>query len=62
MCVKDIRSMRESSAMSDNFLVKAKITLRISTKWRKKNKYKEKINKDILKTTTSEVYQKKSME
>jgi len=47
--------------MSDNFLVKSKITLRISTKWRKKNKYKEKINKDILKTTRSEV-PKKSME
>lgn len=39
-CVKDIRSMRGSSAMSDHFLVKAKIKLRISTKWRKKNKYK----------------------
>ena len=62
-CVRDIRSMRGSSAMSDHFFVKAKITLRISTKWSKKNKYKEEINKDILKTTTADVYQEKiSME
>jgi len=58
-CVNDIRSMRGSSAMSDHFLVKAKIVLRISTKWRKKDKYKEKINKDLLKTTTAKVYQEK---
>jgi len=58
-CVKDIRSMRGSSAMSDHFLVKAKIKLRISTKWKKKNKHKEKINKDILKTITAKVYQEK---
>lgn len=45
--------------MSDHFLVKAKIKVRISTKWRKKNKYKEKINKDILKTTTAKKYQEK---
>jgi len=56
-CFKDIRSMRGNSAMSDHFLVKTKITLRISTKWRKKNKYEEKINKDILKTTIAEVNQ-----
>jgi hypothetical protein len=57
-CIIDI-SMRGSSTMSDYFLMKAKITLRISTKWRKKNKYKEKINKDILKTTTAKVYEEK---
>ncbi|KAL4083606.1 hypothetical protein QTP88_028922 [Uroleucon formosanum] len=44
-CVKDIKNMRGSSAMSDHFLAK--------------NKYKEKINKDILKTTTAKVYQEK---
>jgi len=30
-CVKDVRSMRGSSAMSDYFLVRAKINIRIST-------------------------------
>jgi hypothetical protein len=58
-CVKDIRSMRGSSAMSDHFLVKAKITFRISRKWRRKNKRQGKINKDVLKTTTAEVYHEK---
>jgi len=42
--------------------VKAKICLRLSTKWRKKNKYKEKINKDILKTTTAKVYEEKNID
>jgi len=46
--------MRESSAMLDHFLVKVKITFRISTEWRRKNQYT-----DILKTTKAKVYQEK---
>ncbi|XP_060881722.1 craniofacial development protein 2-like [Metopolophium dirhodum] len=36
-CVMDVRSMRGSSAMSDHFIVRAKIKLRLSVEWRKKN-------------------------
>jgi len=36
-CVMDIRSMRGSSAMSDHFIVRAKIKLRLSVDWRKKD-------------------------
>jgi len=47
--------------MSDHFLIRAKITIRISTKWRKKQKYKEKINRNALKISTAKVYQEKLM-
>jgi len=32
-CVKYVRSMRGSSVMSSHFLVRAKISIRISTEW-----------------------------
>lgn len=54
----DVRIMRRNSAMSDYFLA---ITIRISTEQRKKQKYKEKINRDALKTSTAKVYQEKLM-
>jgi len=60
-CVRDVRSMRGSSAMSNHFLVKAKMTIRISTEWQNKQKYKEKINRHALKTSTTKVYQEKLM-
>ncbi|KAE9522623.1 hypothetical protein AGLY_016986 [Aphis glycines] len=60
-CIRDVRSMRGSSAMSDHFLVRAKINIRISTEWRKKQKHKGKIDRDALKTSTAKVYQEKLM-
>ncbi|XP_050426612.1 craniofacial development protein 2-like [Adelges cooleyi] len=60
-CVRDVRSMRGSSAISDHFLVRAKMAIRISTKRRKKQKYKEKVNRDALKTPIAKVYQEKIM-
>ncbi|KAL4153361.1 hypothetical protein QTP88_001194 [Uroleucon formosanum] len=34
-CVMDVRSMRGSSAMSDHFIIRAKIKLHLSVEWRK---------------------------
>jgi len=42
--------------MSDHFLVRSKINIRISTEWRKKLKHKGKIDRDALKTSTAKVY------
>jgi hypothetical protein len=42
--VTDVRSTRGSSVLSDYFFVRIKMTTRISTGWRNKQKYKEKIN------------------
>lgn len=47
--------------MSDHFLVREKMNIRISTEWQKKQKYNEKINRDALKTSTAKVYQEKLM-
>lgn len=35
-CIMDVQSMRGSSAMSDHFIVRAKIKLRLSVEWRRK--------------------------
>jgi hypothetical protein len=35
-CITDVRSMNGSSAMSDHFIVRAKIKLRLSVEWRRK--------------------------
>ena len=51
--------MKGSSAISDHFLVRAKINIRLSTEWRKKQKHKGKIDRDALKTSTAKVYQEK---
>ncbi|VVC25301.1 Hypothetical protein CINCED_3A022671 [Cinara cedri] len=47
--------------MSDHFLVRAKINIRISTEWRKTQNYKEKIDRNALKTSTAKLYQEKLM-
>ena len=48
-CVMDVRSMRGSSAMSDHFIVRAKIKLRLSVEWRKKNVSIKRFNIEDLK-------------
>jgi len=45
----DVRSMRGSSAMSDHFIVRAKIKLRLSVEWRKKNVSIKRFNIEDLK-------------
>lgn len=50
LSIDDVRSMRGSSAASDNFLVRTKVKFRISVVRSKRMKYAKKINKEILKT------------
>jgi hypothetical protein len=58
---RDVRRMKGSSPLSDHFLVRAKINIRISTEWRKKQKHKGKIDRDTLKTSTTKVFQENLM-
>ncbi|XP_008181905.1 craniofacial development protein 2-like [Acyrthosiphon pisum] len=48
-CVMDVQSMRGSSAMSDHFIVRAKIKLCLSVEWRKKNVSIKRFNIEDLK-------------
>jgi len=48
-CIMDVWSMRGSSDMSDHFIVKAKIKLRLSVEWRRKDASIRRFNTEGLK-------------
>lgn len=48
-CIMDVRSMRGSSAMSDHFIVRAKIKLRLSVEWRRNSISIKRFNTESLK-------------
>jgi len=59
-CINDVRSMRGSSAVSDHFLVRAKIKFRISVERSKIMKCTKKINIEKLKTNHAKKLQRKN--
>ncbi|KAL4103804.1 hypothetical protein QTP88_019139 [Uroleucon formosanum] len=48
-CIMDVRSMRGSSGISDHFMVKTKVRLRLSIKWKERRAPVKKINIEPLK-------------
>lgn len=59
LSIKDIRSIRESSALSDHFLVRTKVKIRISGERAKRMKSTKKINKKMLKGDQAKDYKEK---
>ncbi|KAL4141595.1 hypothetical protein QTP88_004211 [Uroleucon formosanum] len=56
-CILDVRSMRCSSGISDHFMVKTKVRLRLSIKWKERRAPVKKINIEPLKySQTTEQY------
>ncbi|XP_008178185.1 craniofacial development protein 2-like [Acyrthosiphon pisum] len=56
-CIMDVRSMRGSSGISDHFMVKTKVRLRLSIKWKERRSPVKKINIEPLNySQTSEQY------
>jgi len=60
--INDVRSMRGSSAVSDHFLVRAKVKFRISVERSKIMTCSKKINKEILKINHAKNYKEKIKE